>query len=80
MPPADGIPTPSNMAVIYHTNDGTWENVTIDTSHSHGPALPTTSATAVLGPEKRFIYLFGGNMMIHSNVYSKRWLIILQLL
>ena len=60
IPGADGFPTPHDMAVIYHTNDGTWENVTIDTTHSNGPAEPTTSATAVLGPEKRYIYLFGG--------------------
>lgn len=72
MPPAEGIPTPGDMAIIYHTNDGTWENVTIDTTHSTGPAEPTTSATAVLGPEKRYIYLFGGEMLYATIVFLSK--------
>lgn len=70
VPPATGFPTPSDMAVIYHTNDGTWENVTIGTTHSTGPARPTTYATAILGPEKRYIYLFGGEMLYPNHPFA----------
>ncbi|CDH55723.1 hypothetical protein RO3G_02372 [Lichtheimia corymbifera JMRC:FSU:9682] len=78
VPPAYGFPTPHNMAVIYHTKDGSWENVTIDTTYSNGPIEPTTSATAVLGPEKRYLYLFGGDdffTMINRTYYSNLYVL-----
>ncbi|KAI7879428.1 hypothetical protein K492DRAFT_195939 [Lichtheimia hyalospora FSU 10163] len=55
----DEYETPANLAVIYNTYSGAWNNITLDTTYSHGPN-ETLGAMAVLGPEKRYIYLLGG--------------------
>ena len=53
----DEYETPANLAVIYNTYSGAWNNITLDTTYSDRPNA-ILGAMAVLGPEKRYIFIF----------------------